>query len=101
MEANGLDNLARSPLLAPPELVVCNPYLKVLSVNYHSLMEVKLSCIFNVKGTAFRVDTFADHMNIVVHHSHSGKLFFCSRRVEFAVVIEVYRVWIEAIVTSV
>ena len=46
-------------------------------------------------------DTFEDGVDMVAHGSHSLGPFFCCGREEFAVVIEVYDVWIKSIETSV
>ena len=53
-----------------------------------------------MKGTSFVVDELEEIMNMVVNCSHPVKLFFCKRRAEFAVVIEVYGVWIAVMETS-
>ena len=49
----------------------------------------------------FMVDTFEDVVDMVVYRSHSIEPFFCGRRGQFVVVIEVYGAWIKAIETSV
>ena len=47
------------------------------------------------------VDGLEDVVDVVVRSCHSVKPFFCGRRGEFVVVIEVYGVWIKAIETSI
>ena len=43
------------------------------------------------------VNALEDIMDVVVHHSHCIEPFFYSVVEQFILVIEVYRVWIEAI----
>ena len=47
------------------------------------------------------VDALEDVMHVLVHCSHSVEPFFCGRRAEFLVVIEVHVAWIKAIETSI
>ena len=47
------------------------------------------------------VDTFEVVVDMVVHGSHSVEPFFCGRRGEFVVVINVYGAYMKAIETSV
>ena len=47
------------------------------------------------------LDSFEDIMDMVVHYSRFVELFFCGRRGEFVVIIELYGRWITAVKTSV
>ena len=47
------------------------------------------------------VDSFEDVVYVVVHSSHSDKLFCCGGAGEFVVMVEVYDVRIKRIKTSV
>ena len=75
--------------------------LEVSSINQDPIVIVEESAFFKIKGALFMVDSFEDVVDVVVHGKYSIKLFFCSVRGEFIVVIEVYSAWIKYIETSV
>ena len=43
-----------------------------------------------MKGVSFVVDAFECVVDVIVYGSHPGKVFFCARRGESIVIIEVY-----------
>ena len=71
-------------------------HLEALSINQDPIVNVELSSFFHMKSGLFIVDAFKYIMDVVVHYSHSFEPFFCSRRGEFVVFIEVYGAWIKA-----
>ena len=75
--------------------------MKVLSINQDPIVNIAVSSFFNVIVALFVVDSLEDVVDMVMHCSHSFEAFFCSRRGEFVVLIQVYGTWITAIETSV
>ena len=75
--------------------------MEVSLIDQNPIVNVELSHFFNMQGASFIVDALEDVVDMVVHCSYSVELFFCGRRGEFVVVIEVYGACIEAIETSV
>ena len=61
-------------------------------MNQDPIIKVKLSSVFIMKRASFVVNSFKHVMNVVVYTSHSVEQFFCSRRGELVVVLEVYGV---------
>ena len=75
--------------------------MQVSLINQNPIVNLKLSGFFNMQRALFIVDMLEDVVHIVVHCSHSVKLFFCGGGGEFVVVMKVYGMWITAIETSV
>ena len=75
--------------------------MEVSPINQNPIVNVELSCFFNMQGALFIVDVLEDVVDMVVHCSHSVEPFFCSGGGEFVVVIEVYSAWIKAMETSI
>ena len=98
---NSFYDLIGSKPFACQAFTIGSLHLKVSSIDQDPIVNVELSRFFHIKGVWFIVAVFEYGMNMVLHCSHSFQPFFCGRRGEFVVVIEVYGVCIKAIVGSV
>ena len=65
-------------------------HLEASSINQDLIVDVKVSCFFNMKAAFFIVDVSEDVMDVVVHCSQLVEPFFCSREGGFAVVVTVH-----------
>ena len=74
--------------------------MEVSPINQNPIVNVELSCFFNMQGASYIVDALEDDVDVVVYCSHAVEPFFCGWRGDFVVVIEVYGAWIKAIETS-
>ena len=101
VETNSFYNLVRSKPFVCQGLIIPSLHLEVSSINQDPVVNVKVSCIFNMKDASLVVHLFEDVVNVVVYCSYSIKLFFCGRRAEFVVIVKVYGAWIKTIETSV
>ena len=101
MGPNSFYNLVSFKPFACQGLIIPSLHLEIWSINHNPLLNIEVPGFLNMNGTSFVVDSFEDVMDMVVHSSHSYKLFFCSGGGEFVVVGEVYGTWIKAIETSV
>ena len=56
-------------------------------------MNIEVCVYNNINSALVVVDLFKDMMDVVVYYSHSIMRFFCGRRQEFLVVVQVYDAW--------
>ena len=89
MVTNSFQELVKSKLFVDLELIVPHLHLQVSSVNQNRIVIVKVADNFNMKYAAFVADVYEDVMDVVVHYSHSVKLFFCGAKEDFIVIIQV------------
>ena len=101
VQPNSLYYLVRCKTFSCQGLVVACFNLQVLSVNRNPIVNVGVSCLFNMKRDSFVAHAYEDIVDMVVHCSYSMEPSFCGGGVEFVVVIKVYGTWIKAIETSI
>ena len=100
MRANSFSDLVRSKLFPDQRFIVASFNLNVSAINQNRIINVELPSFLNMKRTSFMVNTLEDIVDVVAHNSHSVETFFCGRRGEFIVFIEVHGAWIKDIEIS-
>ena len=73
----------------------------VPSINQYPIVNVELSCFFEVEGTSFVLDMLEGIVYLFVHCCHSISPFFGCGRGEFVVIIKVYGSRVETTETSI
>ena len=72
-------------------------HLEVLSINQNPIIDIEVSGFLNTQVASFMLDLLEDIIDVVVHTSHSVKVFLYSGGAEFVLVVTMYGTCIKAI----